>query len=102
MNELERLQTKYAHQIEDGRRIEAFTTLGEWNWYVTHVIKPTIDEYTTRIMSGQVASDKEDWILRGMVMGMKLIIETPESLKHNAQEAKKKLKAQKEYETDEQ
>ena len=89
-DEIERLRTDYRRMIEDGRRIEVFTSIPEWQWYVESVIRPTIEDYTNRIMSGQLKTDKEDWIMRGMVMGMKLLIETTESFKIQVDTAKEK------------
>jgi len=97
MDEVTRLKQRYAQQIEDGRMVEVFTTMPEWNWYVEHVIQPTIDDYTNRILTGVIASDKEDWILRGMIMGMKLVVDTTDNFKKNGQDAKKKAKAQQEF-----
>lgn len=93
MDEVAGLKARYAKQIEDGRRIEVFTSMPEWQWYVERVVQPTIDEYTKRVMSGKINSEKEDWVIRGMVMGMKLVIDSPSSFKLNAKEARKKAKA---------
>jgi hypothetical protein len=93
MDEVSRLKARYGQQIEDGKKIEAFTSTNEWSWYVDHVLQPTINEYTERIMSGEIKSDKEDWVLRGMVQGLRLVISTTETFKRNASEAKKKSKA---------
>lgn len=93
MDEVSRLKARYAAQVEDGKKIEAFTSLPEWQWYIEHVIKSTIETYIQRIMTGEILSDKEDWVIRGMVMGMKLVTETPETLKQNAKEARKKSQA---------
>jgi len=92
MDEIKEAKIRYAHQIEDGRKIEVFTNIPEYQWYVENVVKPTIEEYTERILSGKIASDKEDWVLRGMIQGMKLMIETPENFKHTGQQAKKQAK----------
>jgi len=92
MNEVDKLKTRYAQQVEDGKKIEAFTSTPEWNWYVDHVIEPTVKDYTNRILTGKILSDKEDWIMRGMIMGIKLVVETPETFKKSAGEAKKKSK----------
>lgn len=92
MNEVERMRARYAQQIEDGKKIEAFTSMPEWNWYVSKVIKPTIEEYTEKILSGKIPSNKEDWITRGMIQGMRLMIETPEIFKEEAKTAKDKAK----------
>jgi len=91
-SEVDKLKQRYAVAIEDGRKIEVFTSMPEYQWYVEHVLKPTIEDYTNRIMSGQITSDKEDWITRGMVMGLKMVIETPENFQYTADEAKKKAK----------
>jgi len=95
-SEVEKLKTRYAHQIEDGRKISVFTSMPEYQWYVEHVVKPTIEEYTDRIMKGSINSDKEDWILRGMVQGMQLMIDTPEQFIKTASEAKEKARLQEE------
>lgn len=76
MDEVNVLRSKYAREIEDGRRIEAFTSLGEWQWYVEKVINPTIQEYTERILEGKATTDREDWMLRGMVNGLKMIVDS--------------------------
>lgn len=101
MDDISRHKARYAAAIEDGRRIEAFTNLDEWRWYVENVVQPTIDEYTNRIMTGELPTDKEDWIMRGMVMGMKLVIETTTGFKSQADDARKKAKALQEYIDDE-
>lgn len=92
MNEIEKMKARYAQKIEDGKKIEAFTSVPEWQWYVNQVIKPTIEDYTERILSGKIPSNKEDWITRGMIQGMRLIIETPEIFKEEADVAKAKSK----------
>ena len=97
MNEIDKLRARYSQAIEDGKKIQAFTGLPEWNWYVDHVIEPTVKDYTNRILTGKILSDKEDWIMRGMIMGIKMITETPQQFTHNANEAKKKSKALQEY-----
>lgn len=90
-DEVTKLKTRYAKAIEDGRRVEVFTSMPEWLWYVEHVIQPTIDDYIDRIMSGVILSDKEDYIMRGMVMGMKLIIETTANFSREANNSMDKL-----------
>jgi hypothetical protein len=97
-NEVDKLRARYAQIMEDGRRVEVFSTMPEYQWWVEHVIKPTIDEYTHRVMSGGIQSEKEDWVIRGMVMGMQLILDTTETFIANGKEAKKKAKALKEPE----
>jgi hypothetical protein len=97
MDEVKKLKQRYAQQIEDGRKIEVFTSMPEWQWYIEHVIKPTLDDYTNRIMTGVIQSDKEDWILRGMMMGIKLVIDTPDQFKQVSGSAKTKAKALQEY-----
>lgn len=92
MDEIERIKDRYLHQIEDGKKIDAFTSMPEWQWYVEHVIKPTVDDYTKRIMNGQNLSNKQDWIMRGMVQAFNLVTETPTRFKDNAKDAKKKAK----------
>lgn len=91
-NEVDRLKAGYAKKIEDGRKVEVFSSMPEWQWYVEHVIKPTVQDYTDRIMSGSIPDDKEDWVLRGMVMGMKLIIDTTETFVQSGRDAKEKSK----------
>ena len=97
MNEIDKLKTRYAKAIEDGKKIEMFTSTSEWNWYVDHVIEPTIKDYTNRILTGKILSDKEDWIMRGMIMGIKMVTETPSQFINTANEAKKKAKSLQEY-----
>lgn len=100
-DEVAKAKARYAQAIEDGRKIEVFTSMPEYQWYVEKVIQPTIDEYTNRILSGEIASDKEDWILRGMIMGMRLMVETTDSFKGGAEHAKKKAKELQEFIKDE-
>ena len=92
MNEVEALKARYAKAIEDGLTISRFTNTSEWNWYVDNVLNPTIEEYTRRILSGQIESDKEDWVLRGMVQGLTLVVETTDGFKNRSQEARKAAK----------
>ena len=92
MDEVDRFKSRYKQQIEDGRKIEIFTSMPEWQWYIEHVINPTIQDYTDRILTGKILTDKEDWILRGMIMGIKLVTETTGEFKAVANDAKKKLK----------
>lgn len=98
MDEVRQAKARYAQQIEDGRKTEVFTNMPEYQWYVENVIKPTIEEYTQRILSGEIKSDKEDWILRGMVQGMKLMIESPQNFQATAKQAKKQAKDLAKYE----
>lgn len=98
MDEVDRMKSRYAKSIEDGKRIAAFTMTNEWNWFVEHVIHPTIDEYTSRVMKGEIVSEKEEWIIRGMVQGMQLLITAPSGFTDKASEAKKKIKALDDYE----
>lgn len=100
-DELEHRKAKYAAQIEDGRKIEAFTSMPEWNWYVEHVINPTVAEYIERIMTGKIKTDKEDWITRGMVMGLKMVVDGTTGFKQSAEDARKKAKALQEYKDEE-
>lgn len=97
MTEIETMKQRYAHKIEDGKKIEAFTTMPEWQWFVKHVLEPTCQEYTDKIMTGAIESDKEDWITRGMIMGMRLVIDTPKSFESAAKEAKVKAKELDDY-----
>jgi len=92
MNEVDKLKARYSQSIEDGKKIRAFTDTPEWNWYKEHVIEPTVKDYTNRILTGKILSDKEDWIMRGMIMGIKMVIETPDQFERVADEAKKKAK----------
>lgn len=92
MDEVSRLKARYAQQIEDGKKVSTFTDTPEWQWYVNHVVKPTIEDYTARIIRGDIASDKEDWILRGTIQGLQMILDATDSLKLNAKEARKKAK----------
>lgn len=92
MQDVDRMKSRYAQLIEDGRKIEVFTSMPEYQWYVEKIIKPTIEEYTAKVMRGEITTDKEDWIIRGMVMGLSLMIETPNNFRVNAEDAKKKAK----------
>lgn len=101
-DEVQKAKARYAKAIEDGRKIEVFTSMPEYQWYVDSVVKPTIEEYTNRILSGEITTDKEDWILRGMIMGMKLMIDTPENFVATSDTAKKKAKELNKFLRDEQ
>jgi hypothetical protein len=92
MDEIQRRKLEYARQIEDGRKIEAFTSMPEWNWYVTFVVEPTIMEYTNKIMHGEFKTDKEDWIMRGMVQALQMLVDVPKSFIDTGMEAKAKAK----------
>ena len=93
LDEVSRMKSRYAQTIEDGKRIQAFTSLPEWQWYVERVIKPTIAEYTERMIRGDLKTSKDDWIIRGMIQGLRLVIDTPEQFKEAAEESRKKAKA---------
>lgn len=101
-DEISKLKVRYSKAIEDGRKIEVFTSMPEYQWYINNVVKPTIEDYTSRILSGEIVSDKEDWIIRGMVMGMKLMIDTPETFKTGSVTAKQKNKELNRFIKDEQ
>lgn len=92
MDEINNLRTHYARLIEDGQRIEAFANMPEWNWYVEHVAQPTIDENIDKIMRGKVATEKEEWVLRGIVIGLRMLIEGTQGFKDNANRAKQNAK----------
>lgn len=92
MDEVTKLKTRYARTIEDGRKIEVFTSMPEYQWYIENVINPTIEDYTNKIMRGEIESAKEDWVMRGMVMGIRLVTETPENFRRNSDNAKKQAK----------
>ena len=98
MNEVQRAKARFAAMVEDGRKIEVFTSIPEYQWYIEHVVKPTIDDYTRRIMSGEIESEKQDWVLRGMVQGMELMTGLPDVFKGEAKVAKKKAKELAKYE----
>lgn len=85
------LRAKYSREIDEGRRIEAFTSMAEWNWYVDHVILPTIDEYLERILEGKLP-EREDLIVRGMINGLKMVVETTTTFKKNSDKAKEQAK----------
>lgn len=91
-NEVERLKARYAQSIEDGRKVEVFSSMPEFQWYIQNVLEPTIKEYTDRIMTGKIATDKEDWITRGMVMGLRLMIDGADGFKREAAESRRKAK----------
>jgi hypothetical protein len=90
LSEVDTIRRRYAKAIEDGRRIEVFTSMPEWQWYVEHVINPTIADYTERILAGKLPTDKEDWITRGMIMGLKMVVDTTTGFKETAKEARVK------------
>jgi len=92
MDQTAKLKARYAQAIEDGRKISVFTSMPEWQWYIENAIKPTVNEYTDRILTGQIQSNKEDWMVRGMIAGMKLVIETTEGFIRTGEDAKKKAK----------
>ena len=96
-NDVEQRKAKYARLIEDGQKIEAFTSMPEWQWYVEHVLKPTIAEDTEKILKGQLESDKADWVMRGIVQGLQMIIDGTTGFINNMNTAKaaaKKLNEQ--------
>ena len=43
-------------------------------------------------MAGKIITNKEDWIVRGMIMGIRLVIDGTEGLKNQATEARQKAK----------
>lgn len=92
MEEIQKLKNKYNKHIENGRKIEAFTSMPEWQWYCETVINPTVNEYIDRIMRGAVESDKQEWILRGMIQGLRLVVESPANFKDLAEGAKQDAK----------
>lgn len=92
MDEVTKLKARYAQQIEDGKKVAAFSETPEWQWYVDHVIYPTIEDYTARVVRGDIPADKEDWIIRGMIQGMQLVVDTTGAFKNTAKEARKKAK----------
>ncbi len=91
MDELNVMRAKYATLIEDGKKIEAFTALSEWQWYVDKVITPTVDEYMERILSGKLP-EREDLVIRGMINGLRLVVESTTTFKDNALKAKEQAK----------
>ena len=91
-DEITEYRLRFARMIEDGRKVEVFTNTPEWQWYVDAVVKPTINDFTERIITGKLPTDKEDWIMRGMIQGLRLLIETTDSFKHQAEAAKEKSK----------
>lgn len=102
MDDINQRKALFAQKIEDGRKIEVFTSMPEWQWYVEHVLKPTIYEHTDRIMKGKLKTDKEDWIQRGIVQGLQMVMDGTEGIKRSGINAKKAAKdlqeAQKEME----
>lgn len=97
MDEISRRKAEFARKVEDGRKVEAFTSMPEYNWYVDFVLKPTIKNETSKIMNGEYPSNKEDWIARGFVMGLKLMVDGPQAFVKGGYEAKKQAKSYQEY-----
>ena len=97
MDEVAEFRGRYLRIMEEGRMVEVFTSMPEWQWYVDTVVQPTIDDYVKRILEGSIKTDKEDWILRGMIMGMKLVVETTGSFKARADAAKDQSKKMEEH-----
>lgn len=96
-DEIKQKKARFARLIEDGRKTAAFTEMPEYQWYVQHVVQPTIDSETDKIMNGEYKTDKEDWIARGYVMGMRMMIDTPEVFKQSGADAKQQAKAYQKY-----
>lgn len=92
MDQVAKLKARYAAAIEDGRKVEVFTSMPEYRWYIDNVINPTVEEYTNRILNGTIQSNKEDWMVRGMIAGIKLVVETTDGFMRTGEEAKKKAK----------
>lgn len=92
MDEITKTKAGYAMKIEDARKVEVFTSMPEWQWYVEHVLQSTIYERTQRIMRGSNDSDKKDWIDRGVVQGLQMVVDGAEGLKRLGQQAKEDAK----------
>ena len=92
MDEVQKLKARYSQQIEDGKKVSTFSETPEWQWFVDHVIYPTIEDYTARVIRGDIPTDKEDYVIRGMIQGMQLIVDTTGTFKNTAREARKKAK----------
>lgn len=92
MDETSRTKAIFAKKIEDARKVDVFTSMPEFQWYVEHVLKPTIYQNTQRIMRGEFKSDKEDWIHRGIVQGLQMVIDGTEGIKNSGKRAKEEAK----------
>lgn len=88
MDEIAKTKALFAQKIEDARKVEVFTSMPEFQWYVEHVLKPTIFQITSDIMKGKFKTDKEDWIQRGIVQGLQMVIDGTEGVKRSGQQAK--------------
>jgi hypothetical protein len=91
-DELNTMRGAYARRMENGKRIQAFTGSDEWHWYVDNVLQPTITDYTERLLEGKTATDKEDWMLRGMINGLRMVITSTETFVDDATKAREQAK----------
>jgi len=91
VNEIDAIRAKFARKIEDGKRVMNFASSDDWGWYVTTVIEPTIEEYTERILSGNL-DERQDMHVRGMIQGMKLIRDSVSTFVSEADKAKQEAK----------
>lgn len=92
MDEVNLLRAKFSQRMENGKRIESFTSTAEWHWYVDSVIQPTIEEYTNKLLEGKFDTDREDWALRGMINGLKMVIDSTGALVEDAAKAKEQAR----------
>lgn len=91
MSEVDDIRANFARKIEDGKRVMSFAQSDEWNWYVNTVINPTIAEYTERMLKGTLP-DNEDRHIRGMIQGMKTVVESVSTFIDEANRAKNAAK----------
>lgn len=92
MDELSRTKANFSKKIEDARKVDVFTSMPEFQWYVDHVLKPTIYQNTQDIMKGKFKTDKEDWIHRGIVQGIQMVIDGTIGIKLSGKRAKEEAK----------
>lgn len=97
MDEIARRKANFARLIEDGRKIEVFTSMPEYKWYVESVIQPTIANETDKVMHGDYKTSKEDWIARGIVLGLQMVVDATATLIEEGKRAKKSAKDYQRY-----
>lgn len=91
MSEIDDIRTNFARKIEDGKRVLSFASTDEWNWFVDSVIQPTIDEYVERMLKGTLP-EREDLHIRGMIAGLKLVVDSAQTFIDEANKAREQSK----------
>ena len=96
MDDISKLRDKYHRLIEDSNQVMEFASQGGWQWYIDTVLKPTIEEYTNKILEGKL-DEREDLVMKGYVNALKMIVSSTATFIDNgtqAREAAKKLEEQ--------